>query len=163
RLRYSAAALWITQWAGGCISYRAPGAHPPGARCLWASVVIHRCLWKSPLLRDAGSPECGGQCVGFYQTRTPPTRDTRTATRRKDCDMANSQNRGLTASAAYTPFGGLTSPLRKFRALDPADFRAVVWAGILAAATIAVGAWLAQAGYLLPHIWALLALSAIAA
>jgi putative nucleotidyltransferase with HDIG domain len=77
--------------------------------------------------------------------------------------MLNSQNRGLTAPPAYTPFGVVTSPLHKLRSQDPADFRAAIWAAILVAGAAIAAVCLVRSGYSLAPLWALITLSAIAA
>jgi putative nucleotidyltransferase with HDIG domain len=74
-------------------------------------------------------------------------------------------DRGLTARAAYTPFGGYARLRLKNLVKGPANggFRTVVWAVVLWAASIAAvtGLWLD--GYRLPPVWAVLFLGAVAA
>jgi putative nucleotidyltransferase with HDIG domain len=77
--------------------------------------------------------------------------------------MWNSKDRGLTARAAYTPFGVVSSAFRRVRAQDPADLRAAVWATVLVGAAIATAAGLGASGYGLPSLWYLLVLTAIVA
>jgi putative nucleotidyltransferase with HDIG domain len=72
-------------------------------------------------------------------------------------------DRGLTATAAYTPFGGHARLDRLVKGLVSADPRTVAWACTLwVASAAAVGAmWLH--GYRLPPWWALLVLGVVAA
>jgi putative nucleotidyltransferase with HDIG domain len=77
--------------------------------------------------------------------------------------LNNSQNRGLTAPAAYTPFGGGARILNKLREQDPADLRSVLWALVLYAAAGALAFRLVQLHHSLPPIWALLVLAGVAA
>ncbi len=64
---------------------------------------------------------------------------------------------------AYTPFGGLTRSLGKFKQQNSADRRSVVWAiALVAGATVAAIA-LGESGYSLPPLWVLLVLGAIVA
>ena len=72
-------------------------------------------------------------------------------------------DRGLTARAAYTPFGGDARLKRLTEGLDRADLRTVAWACVLMAAAVgtAVGLWLH--GYRLPPLWAVAVLAAVAA
>jgi putative nucleotidyltransferase with HDIG domain len=77
--------------------------------------------------------------------------------------LMNSDNRGLTARRAYTPFGVLTRGFDAFRRQVPADQRAAIWAVFLTAGAAATGLGLWRAGYPLPPVWALIVLSAIAA
>lgn len=71
--------------------------------------------------------------------------------------------RGLTANAAYTPFGGSARLLRKLRAQDPADLRAAAWAAALLAAVAVVSVVLVDSGYTLGRLWVVLVLGALAA
>jgi putative nucleotidyltransferase with HDIG domain len=72
-------------------------------------------------------------------------------------------DRGLTATPAYTPFGGHARLDRLVKGLGSADRRSVVWACVLwaASATAVSAMWLH--GYRLPPIWALLVLGVVAA
>jgi len=72
-------------------------------------------------------------------------------------------NRGLTATSAYTPFGGLASVTGRFRRQDPADLRASVWAAVLAVIAGVTAYGLVRAGYALPPIAALIVLAGVAA
>ena len=72
-------------------------------------------------------------------------------------------DRGLTASPAYTPFGGYARLDRLVKGLDSADRRSVVWAGVLWAASIGTISALWLDGFRVPHIWAVFVLGAIAA
>jgi putative nucleotidyltransferase with HDIG domain len=72
-------------------------------------------------------------------------------------------DRGLTATAAYTPFGGRARLDHLLKGLDSTDRRSAVWAGILWAASIGAISALWLDGYRLPHIWALFVLGAVAA
>jgi putative nucleotidyltransferase with HDIG domain len=72
-------------------------------------------------------------------------------------------DRGLTATSAYTPFGGYARLDRLVKRLGSAERRSLAWACVLwvgSAATISA-LWLD--GYRLPPFWALLVLGAIAA
>jgi putative nucleotidyltransferase with HDIG domain len=69
-------------------------------------------------------------------------------------------DRGLTAQAAYTPFGGRA---RLKRLAKGADRRSAAWACGLTASSIIAFAALWFDGYRLPHLWALFVLGAIAA
>jgi putative nucleotidyltransferase with HDIG domain len=72
-------------------------------------------------------------------------------------------DRGLTASPAYTPFGGYARLDRLVKGLDAADRRSAGWACVLIAGSVGafVGLWLD--GYRLPHLWAIFVLGAVAA
>jgi putative nucleotidyltransferase with HDIG domain len=72
-------------------------------------------------------------------------------------------DRGLTARAAYTPFGGYARLDRLVKSLDRADRRSLAWACVLNAGAIVAIAALWLDGYRLPHIWALFVLGAVAA
>jgi putative nucleotidyltransferase with HDIG domain len=72
-------------------------------------------------------------------------------------------DRGLTASAAYTPFGGYARLDRLVKGLDSADRRSVAWACVLWAVSIGAFVALWLGGYRPPHVWALIVLGAIAA
>jgi putative nucleotidyltransferase with HDIG domain len=72
-------------------------------------------------------------------------------------------DRGLTASPAYTPFGGYARLDRLVKSLDSADRRSAAWAAVLGALSIGMFAALWLDGYRLPHLWALFVLGAIAA
>jgi putative nucleotidyltransferase with HDIG domain len=72
-------------------------------------------------------------------------------------------DRGLTASPAYTPFGGYARLDRLVKSLDSADRRSAAWAVVLGALSIGMFAALWLDGYRLPHLWALFVLGAIAA
>jgi HD-GYP domain-containing protein (c-di-GMP phosphodiesterase class II) len=77
--------------------------------------------------------------------------------------LNNSQNRGLTATAAYTPFGGAARVLRRFREKDPADLRSLALAALLYCAAGGIGYALLRAHHELPPIWALVILGGVAA
>ncbi len=72
-------------------------------------------------------------------------------------------DRGLTATAAYTPSGGYARLARLAKELANADLRTIAWAGILIAGSVAFVSGLWLDGYRLPPIWALLFLCAVAA
>ena len=72
-------------------------------------------------------------------------------------------DRGLTASPAYTPFGGYARLDRLIKSLGSADRRSTAWALTLIALSIGVIWALWLDGYRVPHIWALLVLGAVAA
>jgi putative nucleotidyltransferase with HDIG domain len=72
-------------------------------------------------------------------------------------------DRGLTAPPAYTPFGGHARLDRLVKSLGKADRRTAAWAFILNVGSIVAFTTLWLAGYRLPHVWALLALGAVAA
>lgn len=72
-------------------------------------------------------------------------------------------DRGLTATAAYTPSGGYARLARLAKELANADLRTIAWAGILIAGSVAFVSGLWLDGYRLPPIWALLFLGAVAA
>ncbi len=76
--------------------------------------------------------------------------------------MENSQNRGLTAAPAYTPFGGGARFVRILRGFDQRDVRAAVWGSILWAAAAIVATWLVATKHSLPPIWALVILGGAA-
>lgn len=80
----------------------------------------------------------------------------------------NSQNRGLTAHAAYTPLGGLASSCQKvwgrLSESEPADRRSLTWAAFLYASAAATGIVLVRYGSGgLPPIWVLFVLGGLAA
>jgi putative nucleotidyltransferase with HDIG domain len=72
-------------------------------------------------------------------------------------------DRGLTASPAYTPFGGHARLDRLVKGLASVDLRTAAWAAFLVASSVGavVAMWLH--GYRLPSLWALLVLAAVAA
>lgn len=72
-------------------------------------------------------------------------------------------DRGLTAPAAYTPFGGRARLDRLFKGLGSADRRSAVWACLLTAGSVAAVSALWLDGYRLPRLWALFVLAVIAA
>ena len=72
-------------------------------------------------------------------------------------------DRGLTAAAAYTPFGGDARAKRLVKGLVSADRRTVAWACVLWAGSVAAVSLLWLHGYRLPPIWAALVLAAVAA
>ncbi|HKO20806.1 MAG TPA: HD-GYP domain-containing protein [Acidobacteriaceae bacterium] len=72
-------------------------------------------------------------------------------------------DRGLTAAPAYTPFGGYARLDRLIKSLDSADRRTALWAASLTATSIGGINALWLHGYRLPHLWAVVALGAIAA
>lgn len=75
----------------------------------------------------------------------------------------NSLTRGLTASAAYTPFGGLATVSAYVKRQDSADRRGAVWGCFLSAAAVAVAVALLLEGYGLGPLWAVLLLGGMAA
>jgi putative nucleotidyltransferase with HDIG domain len=75
----------------------------------------------------------------------------------------NSNNRGLTAMPAYTPFGALTRVSSHLKGQNSADRRSGVWGVALWIGAGGCAVALVRAGYPLPPIWALLVLSGIAA
>jgi len=74
-------------------------------------------------------------------------------------------DRGLTARAAYTPFGGYARlRLKKLvKGPDSDDLRTVAWAAALWAGSLAAVSGLWLDGYRLPPVWAVLFLGAVAA
>lgn len=72
-------------------------------------------------------------------------------------------DRGLTAPAAYTPFGGDARLKRLVKGLGSADRRSVAWAAVLFGASFAAISVLWLHGYRLPPIWAALVLASVAA
>ena len=72
-------------------------------------------------------------------------------------------DRELTASAAYTPFGGYARLKHLFGGLVSADRRSVAWAAALWAASGVSITLLWLHGYRLPPVWAALVLAAVAA
>jgi putative nucleotidyltransferase with HDIG domain len=72
-------------------------------------------------------------------------------------------DRGLTAPAAYTPFGGHARLDRLVKSLANADRRTASWAFALNTAAILAATALWLTGYRLPHVWALLVLGVVAA
>jgi putative nucleotidyltransferase with HDIG domain len=72
-------------------------------------------------------------------------------------------DRGLTATSAYTPFGGDARLKRLVNGLVGADRRTVAWACVLCAASVAAASLLWLDGYRLPPIWAALILALVAA
>ncbi|MGZ4140054.1 MAG: HD-GYP domain-containing protein [Actinomycetota bacterium] len=72
-------------------------------------------------------------------------------------------DRGLTATPAYTPFGGYARLDRLVKRLAGADVRTTAWAVFLCASSAGavIAMWLH--GYRLPPVWALLVLGAVAA
>jgi putative nucleotidyltransferase with HDIG domain len=72
-------------------------------------------------------------------------------------------DRGLTATPAYTPFGGYARLGRLARGLDRADRRAAAWACVLSASSVGAVTSLWVYGYRLSPIWAILFLGAVAA
>jgi putative nucleotidyltransferase with HDIG domain len=74
-------------------------------------------------------------------------------------------DRGLTARAAYTPFGGYARLRLKnlVKGLDNGDLRTLVWACVLIAAAIGSVVVLWLHGYRMPPVWAVLFLGAVAA
>lgn len=77
--------------------------------------------------------------------------------------MTTPIDRGLTAPAAYTPFGGYARVLRAIRRAEPAQRRSIAWAAVLIASSVGVIALLWQHGYRLPPLWAVLVLVCVAA
>ena len=75
----------------------------------------------------------------------------------------NSQNRGLTAPAAYTPSGGGARLFRQFVRQSALDRRAELWAGVLVLSAVGTAALLSAVGYSFPSIWIVLVLGAVAA
>ena len=72
-------------------------------------------------------------------------------------------DRGLTAPAAYTPFGGHARLDRLVKSLGSADRRTVAWACVLWTGSAAAVTALWLHGYRLPPSWALLVLGVVAA
>jgi putative nucleotidyltransferase with HDIG domain len=72
-------------------------------------------------------------------------------------------DRGLTAAAAYTPFGGYARLKRLAKGLDSGQLRTAVWACVLIVGSSAAVSALWLHGYGLPPIWAVLFLGAVAA
>jgi putative nucleotidyltransferase with HDIG domain len=72
-------------------------------------------------------------------------------------------DRGLTAPAAYTPFGGYARLDRLVKGLGNADRRAIAWAGALWAGSAAAVTAMWLHGYRLPPSWVLLVLAVVAA
>jgi len=72
-------------------------------------------------------------------------------------------DRGLTATSAYTPFGGYARLDRLIKRLASADVRTTAWAALLWACSAGAVAAMWVHGYRLPPIWALLVLGAVAA
>jgi putative nucleotidyltransferase with HDIG domain len=74
-------------------------------------------------------------------------------------------DRGLTAGAAYTPFGGYARLKLKNLVKGPAsdDLRTHVWACVLIAASVGTVITLWLHGYRMPPVWAVLFLGAVAA
>jgi putative nucleotidyltransferase with HDIG domain len=72
-------------------------------------------------------------------------------------------DRELTATAAYTPFGGYARLKRLVKRPDRGDFRTYAWALALILGSIAAVSGLWLDGYRLPPIWVLLFLGAVAA
>ena len=75
----------------------------------------------------------------------------------------NSLTRGLTATGAYTPFGGLARIASFIKQQDSADRRGAAWAVILFVAATAVAVALLLTGYSLGPLWAVLLLGGMAA
>jgi len=72
-------------------------------------------------------------------------------------------DRGLTATSAYTPFGGYARLKGLGKGLVSGDARAGVWALVLTAGSVAAVSSLWLEGYRLPPIWAVVFLGAVAA
>lgn len=72
-------------------------------------------------------------------------------------------DRGLTAVAAYTPFGGGARLRRLVKGLVSSDGPTLIWALVLWAVSAAAAGFLWHQGYHLPPIWAGLVLAAVAA
>ena len=72
-------------------------------------------------------------------------------------------DRGLTATAAYTPFGGYARLDRLFKGLRSRDWRTVAWAAFLSGCSAGAVAAMWLHGYPLPPVWALLVLGGVAA
>src|SRR5262245_3620546 len=77
--------------------------------------------------------------------------------------MTNSQNRGLTAPPAYTPFGVVTRAFRQIRHQNLMELRSRIWAGVLVLAALGTGIALVEGGYDFGPLWALLILASVAA
>lgn len=75
----------------------------------------------------------------------------------------NSQDRGLTATAAYNPFGGAATVWRRIRKQDSADLRGAAWAIVLFCFFGATAYGLVAIGYPLRPLWALVVLGVVAA
>src|SRR6185437_11735246 len=72
-------------------------------------------------------------------------------------------DRGLTAVAAYTPFGGGARLRSLVKGLVSSDGPTLIWALVLWAVSVAAVGLLWHQGYDLPPIWAGLVLAAVAA
>jgi putative nucleotidyltransferase with HDIG domain len=72
-------------------------------------------------------------------------------------------DRELTATPAYTPFGGYARLDRLVKGLAKGDARTIAWAIVLNATSVASAAALWLHGYRLPPLWALLVLGLLAA
>jgi putative nucleotidyltransferase with HDIG domain len=72
-------------------------------------------------------------------------------------------DRGLTATSAYTPFGGDARLRRLVKGLVEADRRTLAWAAVLCAAATSTASILWLHGYRLPPLWPALLLAALAA
>ncbi|MGH7489589.1 MAG: hypothetical protein ACREMY_28910, partial [bacterium] len=72
-------------------------------------------------------------------------------------------DRGLTATPAYTPFGGYARLDRLVKRLASADMRTAAWAVFLWASSAGAVTAMWFHGYRLPPIWVLLVLGAVAA
>jgi putative nucleotidyltransferase with HDIG domain len=72
-------------------------------------------------------------------------------------------DRGLTARAAYTPFGGSARLDRLVKGLGSADGRTAAWASVLWVGSAGAVSALVLGGYGVPHVWAIFVLGAVAA
>jgi len=72
-------------------------------------------------------------------------------------------DRGLTATSAYTPFGGRARLVRLVKGLGSSDRRTIAWACVLWAVSVAAVSLLWLHGYRPPPIWAGLFLATVAA
>lgn len=77
--------------------------------------------------------------------------------------MKNSLDRGLTATSAYTPFGGFARLFEGIRTTARAEARTVAWAGVLIATATCSALVLARAGFGLPPLWSIFVLGLVAA
>jgi putative nucleotidyltransferase with HDIG domain len=100
-----------------------------------------------------------GRFVGStrpWRSRYGPKREQRQA-------LTTPIDRGLTATTAYTPFGGYARLVRLVKGLGSVDRRSLAWACVLWIAFAASLSVLWLNGYRLPPIWAGVFLAAVAA
>ena len=103
----------------------------------------------------------------LYQDLPQPTTVARAAKRTILRIDPTPMNRGLTAAAAYTPFGGGARLCARFLQLlkrqSAADLRGAIWAVALVALASGLASSLIELGYGLGPLWAVLVMGAIAA